>query len=244
MITFDTILERYNKGINNNLVTQVKNRYVPSSKVSKISKKKLLISKVVFDIQFKDTVRSSEDTKLKEILTALNKINRDNVNQILDELCIIPISYYSLLNKVTEFVLKKVLNEPNYIDYYLQLVSKLSQKKLWVVEYKEGVVINLEENFLLKLQELFENEIFLCEKGFGIKIVNVLCVVFDKGWINEKIIVEILEFFLGKNDVIFTEYIIVFLKSSQTFLLKNNYIDKVKKLDKLPMRLSFMLDEI
>lgn len=243
VLPFDKILQSYKKElVNEDLTKQMNQRYIPSSKVSKLNKKKALLSKITFEINFKNTTQSDKDTKLKTIIIALNKLNADSKNDIFEELKAIDMTNSDLMWKVVDFIYRKVLNESNYVKLYLDLVAKLSTYRNWTAEFRSKCV-RVQDMLVLKVQEQFENNILTCDKPVGVRIITLIAKLLDEGWIPNEVVNEILSMFLEKSDITYFEYVIFFLKTTAKFQNRQEFVAQLKKTPKLPSRLAFMIEE-
>jgi hypothetical protein len=243
VIPFDRFIEIKNISRDNHKKTiDLNSRYEMSSKVQKINKKKGILTKICFDLTLKQTSEINTETKWKSILMSLNKIHKDNVNTIVTELKSISIEDYQMMNKLSESILKKILIESNYWQYYFQVIQIMSEYDKWTVIFNNKYSINFKEAFILKVQETFEKNIKNCEKDYGIRLMQTLAKLYIHKWVNTIIFENIINSFLSKKDTLFLEYIIIFLKES-----KYESFEKIKEqilnTTNLPTRLNFMLEE-
>ena len=109
---------------NNNILNEILSNYHISNKVNKVTKKKNLLNKINFDIQYQNFEVSKFDNKFKSILIAFNKLSKDNVNIVIDDLKKIVIDDYNLLSKVTDFLCKKAIYEQHFSHLYIFLLPK------------------------------------------------------------------------------------------------------------------------
>lgn len=244
VISFDKILEIKNKLDlhKNSIQEKILKNYEVSQKILRLNKKKNILSKINFDILLKPSIELTLESKYKNIMIALNKINKDNIDEISKELCSMKLDDFLLVYKLTDSILKKILNETNYMQYYFTLINNLSKSRNWCTIFNEKYNVNLKEAFILKLQETFENNILTCEKDYGLKLINLLVKLYPLKWIEDKIYDEIINWFLSLNNIILLEYTIVFIKNA-------NYKDfdlikeRITKELILNTRLRFMLEE-
>lgn len=240
VISFDKILEEFDKPVNNTIKKTIFSNYFTQNKSTKQMKKKTILSKIIFNLDLKKTSVTYEDTRLKAILIGLNKLNTENKGEIVSDLKSVEVQTFDVLWKITDFIYKKILNEPNYADLYLGIIEKLSQT--WIADFKDSRHIDLKEALIVKLQEQFEEHILLCDKNIGTKIIQFVAKLHEYHWIPNEVVENILRIFLVSNDLILIEYTIVLIKHT-TLSNKIEFVGELKK-HKLPMRLTFMLEEI
>lgn len=246
VISFDKILEiKNNIDMNKNFIKErTLSNYETSQKILKLNKKKNILSKINFDINFKPSTELNLETKYKNVIIALNKVNRDNVDEISKELISMKIDDFTVIYKFTDSILKKIMNESNYIQFYLSIINNLSTSRNWCVIFNKKYSINMKEAFILKVQETFESKIENCDKDFGTKLMKLFANLYHLKWIRAEIYFEIVDYLLSKQEesMIYLEYVIIFIKSCShiDFNEKKNMILNEMKLSS---RLRFMLEE-
>jgi hypothetical protein len=242
VIPFDRFIEIKNISRNNKNSIDLNSRYEMSSKVLKLNKKKSVLSKICFDLVLKQTSELNSEVKWKSLLMSLNKINKDNISVIVDELKSVSIDDFQMMNKLSDSFLKKILMESNYWKYYFEIIQIMSEFDKWNVIFDTKYTINLKEAFILKMQESFEKNIYTCDKDYGIRLMSTLAKLYIYKWLDKTIFNTIINHFLNKKDTLLLEYVIVFLKESKYDdfeIIKETIIKNTN----LPTRLSFMLEE-
>lgn len=241
VIPLDRILEiRQEIDYTDNPIELILNKnYRMSNKLTKLNKKKHILNKINFDIVYQNFEVSKFDNKFKNILMSFNKLSKDNLFNVLDNLKNIVIDDYVLLEKVSDFLCKKAINELSFSDLYIKLINELSKVNKWLVKYNNTYIINLKEGILIQLQRLFEEELLKFDKEYGILFFKFINKIYISEWINDTIF-ESLIFHLLENDK--NEFLIILLKNSN-FSKKEEY-RKILLGKQLPMRLRFLLEEI
>lgn len=227
---------------NNNILNEILSNYHISNKVNKVTKKKNLLNKINFDIQYQNFEVSKFDNKFKSILIAFNKLSKDNVNIVIDDLKKIVIDDYNLLSKVTDFLCKKAIYEQHFSHLYIILIEELTNCSKWIVKFNDKFIVTIKDIIILNLQHFFESQLDNTDKDTGILYFKFLSKIYDKKWIDEEVFNIIIRYLLYKNNQLYYEYIITFLKGCQ---FKNiNDIKEILTQKSLPMRLKFLLEEI
>lgn len=241
VIPLDRILEiRQEIDYTDNPIELILNKnYRMSNKLAKLNKKKHILNKINFDIVYQNFEVSKFDNKFKNILMSFNKLSKDNLFNVLDNLKNIVIDDYVLLEKVSDFLCKKAINELSFSDLYIKLINELSKVNKWLVKYNNTYIINLKEGILIQLQRLFEEELLKFDKEYGILFFKFINKIYISEWIDDTIF-ESLILHLLENDK--NEFLIILLKNSN-FSKKEEY-RKILLGKQLPMRLRFLLEEI
>lgn len=241
VIPLDRILEiRQEIDYTDNPIELILNKnYRVSNKLAKLNKKKHILNKINFDIVYQNFEVSKFDNKFKNILMSFNKLSKDNLFNVLDNLKNIVIDDYILLEKVSDFLCKKAINELSFSDLYIKLINELSKVNKWLVKYNNTYIINLKEGILIQLQRLFEEELLKFDKEYGILFFKFINKIYISEWINDTVLESIIIYLL-ENDK--NEFLIILLKNSN-FSKKEEY-RKILLGKQLPMRLRFLLEEI
>lgn len=241
VIPLDKILEiRQEIDYTDNPIELILNKnYRVSNKLAKLNKKKHILNKINFDIVYQNFEVSKFDNKFKNILMSFNKLSKDNLFNVLDNLKNIVIDDYILLEKVSDFLCKKAINELSFSDLYIKLINELSKVNKWLVKYNNTYIINLKEGILIQLQRLFEEELLRFDKEYGILFFKFINKIYNSEWINDTVLESIIIYLL-ENDK--NEFLIILLKNSN-FSKKEEY-RKILLGKQLPMRLRFLLEEI
>lgn len=215
------------------------NNYRLSNKLVKLNKKKHILNKINYDIVYQNFEVSKFDSKFKNILMSFNKLAKDNLFNVLDNLKNIVIDDYALLETVSDFLCKKAINELSFSDLYIKLINELSKINKWLVLYNTSYVINLKEAILIQLQKIFENDLLKFDKEYGILFFKLINKIYQSEWITD-LVYENIVLHLLENDK--NEFLIILLKNSN-FPKKEEY-RKMLIEKQLPMRLRFLLEEI
>lgn len=241
VIPLDKILEiRQEIDYTDNPIELILNKnYKMSNKLLKLNKKKHILNKINYDIVYQNFEVSKFDNKFKNVLMSFNKLSKDNLIIVLDNLKNIVIDDYVLLEKVSDFLCKKAINELSFSDLYIKLINELSKLNKWVVNYKENFILNLREGLLIQLQRLFEEELLKFDKEYGILYFKFINKIYTSNWITEEVLNSMIKYLF---EIEKYEYIITLLKNlniSNKDTYKKDLSDK-----QLPMRLKFLLEEI
>jgi hypothetical protein len=244
VLNIDTILDirRQLDLTKNPILDKMQENYSMSIKVNKITKKKNLLNKINYDLVLQNLEVLKFDCKLKNILMCFNRLSKENLTQIIDELKKITIDDYILLEKVSDFLFKKTMNEPSFSHLYIILIDEMSKVPKWIVTFNDNFTLNIKESIILQLQLFFEKQTEECDKETGILFFKFLGKIYGEKWFSNEVYELILNSYLDQECLIKYEYVISFLKNC-----KYEHLSKVKETltnKKLPMRMKFLIEDL
>lgn len=240
VFSFDDVLrvKDNNKGMNT-ISRNIESHYSPSQKIGKLGKKRAVVSKICLELNLRQTQENADDEKYKAILMAFNKVTSTTLEDTARALQLIRVHDIGMLGRITDALLKKTVNEPNFTDTYISLIKLLSP--VWMAPWVDGLVVDFLELFILKLQELFEEKILTCDKNVGMNIMQVIRSVFERDLIGLAVIDHIIDDFLSKKDLLFIEYCIPLIKSP-LYVRLDDRRNEIIRCMRLPARVTFMLE--
>jgi len=95
---------------------------------------------------------SDNEIVLKNVISILNKLSKDNFDSLTKKLIEIDINNQKLVQQVIEIIFKKAINEPHFGEVYAELCNQLENKN-----YCDGK-INFKREILTQCQKEFEKE--------------------------------------------------------------------------------------
>ena len=223
----------------NNILEEMRKRYMSSTKVLRFNKKKAVISKINFELP-KRKKQNEQDSVYKKVLLLLNKLSETNFSTIVQELRNIHISDYASFMRIADNIVKKTITESTYLDLYISLLMELSE--LWIVSFDEDTTIDIMEMYIIRVQFMFEDKILICEKKEGVRLMHIIHKLFTLKLIPSKVLDDIVDDLLQKSqEPIFVEYVII-LVNSPSYYRYHEIRQQLRALPNLGSRLLFMLD--
>jgi len=203
--------------------------YRTSSKVLKNTKRKVMLSKVCFQFDFK-SLYTVEDV-VASTTKLLNQVSRDNLNEVVAEARAFSNVGPEQVKEVSNRIFSKCVAEPAYCSLYLELVELTSPA--WES--------SLYDCFLRKLQESFEKiEDFSKEKGCAVMVV--VAHVFTRGWLQPVVFQRILRrLCAGPSESV--EHAISFLKSC-AYTEKDLVKKRLAERQDIPRRVRFLIEAL
>ena len=215
--------------------------YNPSVKVSRgNSSKKKVNNPLLGNLQFDETlglrVENNEESTLKSVIMALNKISPDNISKVLEDLKDYKPKDPKSLEMVSTIVYKKCLNENKFREQYFDILQNLWD---WTADV-DGFTWSVKDFFLVQLQRSFEAIDGVCKEE-GCSIMKVLGCLYKRQWVPAEVFTAILGKFLRTKTPVTYEYAIVFLKSCPTFEKHQEVSELILSDPKLLIRLRMLL---
>lgn len=182
---------------------QIKARYIPSIKGMKTKRRTPLVMQLDEMLGVK-TADISAHEQIKEVRIALNKLSKDNIDEVRAALLKISITTMEALKSLGKMFMAKVLQEPLFWDTYIDLVGSLR----WVVDGW-----TLRDAFLIELQRLFEG-ISDLDKVDACNVMRFIAHLYNEDWLSPKVFHEVLGRLTGNQaSILWIEYAIVFMKA-------------------------------
>jgi hypothetical protein len=103
-------------------------------------------------------LKKDEDNGVINIVcSGLNKITKSNIDEILKEIELQEIVLYNDLDKLTEKIIQKCINEVDFVKIYIQVVKHIMIKCKWIVDDNNGIPVTFRRLFLNQLEMRFNN---------------------------------------------------------------------------------------
>lgn len=205
----------------------IKAAYKTSAKVLKNTKKKVMLSKVSFQFDFK-SLHSVEDV-VAAATKLLNQVSSNNLGAVVEEARVFSVTEPGQVKEISNRVFSKCVTEPAYCPLYLELVERTSSA--W--EH------SLYDAFLRKLQDSFEKiDHFSKEKGSAVMVV--VAHVFTRGWLQAVVFERILrKLCSGSSESV--EHAVSFLKNCD-YPFKSAVKKRLGERTDVPRRVHFLLE--
>lgn len=103
-------------------------------------------------------LKKEEDNGVINIVcSGLNKITKSNIDEILKEIESQEIVLYNDLDKLTEKIIQKCINEVDFVKIYIQVVKHIMVKCKWIVDDNNGIPVTFRRLFMNQLEMRFNN---------------------------------------------------------------------------------------
>ena len=103
-------------------------------------------------------LKKDEDNGVINIIcSGLNKITKSNMDEILKEIESQEIVLYNDLDKLTEKIIQKCINEVDFVKIYIQVVKHIMVKCKWIVDDNNGIPVTFRRLFMNQLEMRFSN---------------------------------------------------------------------------------------
>lgn len=103
-------------------------------------------------------LKKDEDNGVINIIcSGLNKITKSNIDEILKEIELQEIVLYNDLDKLTEKIIQKCINEVDFVKIYIQVVKHIMVKCKWIVDDNNGIPVTFRRLFMNQLEMRFSN---------------------------------------------------------------------------------------
>jgi len=103
-------------------------------------------------------LKKEEDNGVINIVcSGLNKITKNNIGEILKEIESQEIVLYNDLDKLTEKIIQKCINEVDFVKIYIQVVKHIMVKCKWIVDDTNGIPVTFRRLFMNQLEMRFSN---------------------------------------------------------------------------------------
>jgi hypothetical protein len=103
-------------------------------------------------------LKKEEDNGVINIVcSGLNKITKSNMDEILKEIESQEIVLYNDLDKLTEKIIQKCINEVDFVKIYIQVVKHIIVKCKWIVDDNNGIPVTFRRIFMNQLEMRFSN---------------------------------------------------------------------------------------
>lgn len=103
-------------------------------------------------------LKKEEDNGVINIVcSGLNKITKSNIDEILKEIESQEIVLYNDLDKLTEKIIQKCINEVDFVKIYIQVVKHIMVKCKWIVDDNNGIPVTFRRLFMNQLEMRFSN---------------------------------------------------------------------------------------
>jgi len=103
-------------------------------------------------------LKKEEDNGVINIVcSGLNKITKSNIDEILKEIELQEIVLYNDLDKLTEKMIQKCINEVDFVKLYIQVIKHIILKCKWIVDDNNGIPVTFRRLFMNQLEMRFNN---------------------------------------------------------------------------------------
>lgn len=226
----------------NAIQEEIDKNYKPSTKFNKLHRRRCNSTHPLYldeslGIRIASNGCSDNDTIIKAILMALNKVSLENAGEVFTELQRIRINSIETLEKIANIVFKKTLHEHAFRSQYLDIVEQLD----WYFVSEDDYIYGIKELYVIEVQKEFER-IKDISKDEGCRLMEVLACIYVKGWVDASIFEVILKLMIDSPGNIPTEYAITFLKGCPSYHEKNLIKSIIMNKPSLPMRLRMLLE--
>ena len=171
-------------------------------------------------------VSTDENEKiLKEVISILNKLSKDNFEPLSEKLFIMDNNNKSLVQNVIKVIFQKAINEPHFGEVYPSLCKKLSDKNYCIAKDCEAIdSINFKREILTECQKEFEKEKTniddKAEKRKSLGNIKFIGELFIKGVISYSIVFKCIDI------------LVVNIQGIDCVVIKNENIECICKLIK------------
>lgn len=101
--------------------------------------------------------QDQDNTIINNIYLAFNKITEDNYQDIIKEISKQEIILYDDLEKLTEKIIHKCINEKQFLTLYLRIIKHIMVNCVWIVEDSSMIPITFRKLFINQLEMRFSN---------------------------------------------------------------------------------------
>jgi hypothetical protein len=181
---------------------------------------------------------SVEDTTLKNIVMALNKLGPDNTEAVLMEIKQCKPSTYKTLQTAANVFYKKAIIETMFRHHYFNMLDSLGDWR----QNNEGFNYTIKDLFLIKLQSEYEN-ISKYTKEDGCRLMSLVASIYGRRWVSLTIFDSIIGDLLENHaaSTLMCEFALAFLKECPTYPHCNKAANIILSRPALPIRIKMMV---